>query len=443
MRSVFSKIAARVTGQAAPQKKHQQMKVVLAPMNIANMPMQVVNALRARGHVAEQVHFHNGQGHAFGFPLDVAPNQSKLGGRIAAHTATLRDYLDRDFDIFHFWNKTLFFNLDYGDMTGFDVPLIKARGKRVVHRFTGFDLRLPSWDKKANPYSPHNYGYEHLFDEKLQMRFIDFMSEHVDRFVVQDPEMAQFAPKRTTILPRALDLTQWDPIGVARTDRPLVVHAPSNPAVKGTKYVLQAVDELQAEGLQFDFKLIERMQHEEAKSWYRRADIIVDQLMIGATGVLTLEAWALGKPVVVNLRADLFNPFYKTTDLPICNANPDTVKAQLRKLISDQDWRDDLAKRGRKLVEDFHDMKQVMNQFEAFYLDLLGRPATKPTGTMDLPYLELQAEMSSRMRVQTTRQEKTIAEQTARIAALEAELAALNSAAPEPQGATNTTAKDK
>jgi hypothetical protein len=47
--------------------------------------------------------------------------------------------------------------------------------------------------------------------------------------MVQGPEMAQFHPE-AEIIPRALDLTKWGYIGVQRKERPLLVHAPANPA---------------------------------------------------------------------------------------------------------------------------------------------------------------------------------------------------------------------
>jgi len=381
------------TSARTPSK---QLRVVLAPMNIANMPLQIVRGLRAKGHIANQVHYHGGKGHAFKFDLDDAPNIKELGGRISTHIKTLRKYIEADYDIYHFWNKTLFFEPYYKSLTGFDVPLIKARNKRIVHRFTGFDLRLPSLDLKANPFSPFKYGYKHLFDEKLQRSYIDFLAEYVDSFVVQDPEMLQFAPKGTVILPRALNLNDWQMIGIDNNACPLVVHAPSNPEVKGTKFVLKAVEELFSEGLQFEFKLVERMSHAEATMWYKKSDIIIDQLLIGATGVLTLEALALGKPCIVNLRQDLFEDFYKTSSLPIANANPDNIKSVLRNLIKDQHMRDDLSIRGRALVEQFHDVSKVIDQYEDLYLKLMSRSPSRPIGTADLDYLECQAYLSEK-----------------------------------------------
>ena len=383
-------------------------------MNIANMPVKVVRALRERGHTAEHVQYTFGQGHKFNYELDQEVSVRAHGGRIGAHSRTVKHYIERDFDLFHFWNKSMFFEGQYRHLTGFDIPLIKARGKHIAYRFTGYDIRLPSWDKEVNPYSTFRFGYKHLFDEDLQKKYIGFLQEYVDQFIVQDPEMAQFSPKGTIIIPRALDLEEWDYVGVAPTDKPLVVHAPSKPAAKGTEFVESAIVELRSEGLKFDYKRIKNMSHDVAREWYKRADIIIDQILIGATGVLTLEGWALGKPVVLYLREDLFQPFYKTNELPIANANPDTIKKVLRDLVTDFEWRQHLAKKGRKTVEEFHDIQKVIEQYEDAYKNILDRDTVKPTGTRDIDYLQAQAEISqnlsivvkhTRKKLEETRQE--------------------------------------
>lgn len=374
-------------------------KIVLAPMNIASMPIQVVKALREHGYTAEQMSYTTGEGHKFGYEMDVEFNVKAMGGRVNTHAAALKSYLERDFDIFHFWNKSMFFEGHYQHLTGLDIPLIKSRGKRIAYRFTGYDLRLPSWDKEVNPYSPFHYGYEHIFDEDLQKRYLDFLQEYTDQFLVQDPEMGQFAPKGTKIIPRAMDLSGWEPVGIEKNDIPLVVHAPSNKAVKGSAFVLKAIEELQDEGLKFEFKAITGMAHSEAKEWYKKADIIVDQIMIGATGVLTLEAWALAKPCVVYLREDLFKDFYKCNELPCANANPDTIKAELKALITDYDKRKALGLAGRKTVEKFHDKDKVIKQFISTYKQMMKKKPVVPTQTRDVEYLRAQAEISQKRNV--------------------------------------------
>lgn len=361
-------------------------------MNIANMPMQLVRELRERGHVAEQVQYTLGAGHKFGYKLDNEVNIKDHGGRVNAHAHTLKSYLERDFDIFHFWNKSLFFENYYKSNTGLDLPLIKARGKRIAYRFTGFDARLPSRDMPINKFSPFHSGYKHLYDEDVQKNYLGFLEEYVDQFIVQDPEMGQFA-KNAKVVPRALDLTKWDTYYPEPTDVPLIVHAPSKPVVKGTKFIEEAISALKKEGLKFEYKRIENFSHEEAISYYKKADIIVDQILIGATGVLTLEGWALGKPVVVFLREDLFNDFYDTNDLPIGNATPETIKPVLKRLIEDYDLRLDLGKRARKLVEKYHHLPIVTDGLVKIYEDMMSTPLHYPTGTRDVDYLKAQTLM--------------------------------------------------
>lgn len=368
-------------------------KVLLAPMNMAAMPVTIVRALRDAGFEAAHIQYTTGGDNPLKYDLDRRADYNKDGGRIGAQFKTLREALAEDFDIYHFWNRSLTFRLDYGGMSGIDLPLIKARGKRIAHRFTGFDLRLPSRDLALNPHSPFRYGQKPLYDEKLVAAYQDFLGEYVDAFMVQDPEMAQFRPD-AEIIPRALDLTRWTYAGVQRKERPLLVHAPTNPAAKGTRFILAAIEALRDEGLAFDFKLLRGLPHADAQRIYADADIIIDQILIGATGVLTLEAWALGKPVVVNLRPDLFEPFYETNDLPVINANPETIKDQLRRAIKDVDLRLELAPRGRALVEAKHDITQVISHYADFYERLYRQKPSAPGGLGDVAYIEMQVALA-------------------------------------------------
>lgn len=117
-------------------------KILLGTMNHADMPMSITRALKRKGYTAEHIQYTTGKGHALRYELDNEVDVLKFGGRIAAQTATLKDCLEREFDIFHFWNRSLFYSTNYSALTGFDIPLLKSRGRKIVFRFTGFDLRL-------------------------------------------------------------------------------------------------------------------------------------------------------------------------------------------------------------------------------------------------------------------------------------------------------------
>jgi hypothetical protein len=156
--------------------------------------------------------------------------------------------------------------------------------------------------------------------------------------------------------------------------RPLVVHAPSNRDVKGSEFIVRAVEILKEENRDFDFVLIENMPNSEALDHYRRADIIIDQLMIGWYGVLAMEGMALGKAVVAYISPDLIGHFGGR--MPLLNANPDTITSVLRDAVGDAEMRREFGRRGRAFVEEVHDSCAVARAAVQMYEDILHTPTS-------------------------------------------------------------------
>ncbi len=364
------------------------MKILMAPVNIAGQPIQLIEELQRQGVDARLLQYAAGGAHAFGYKGDIFVDTK--GNRQKKQFQTLRTCLEDGFDIYHFWLRTLCFAPNYYDFTGMDIPFIRARGKRIVYRFTGFDLRLRSEDLKKNPYSVFRYGYDHGFDEGLQRKYIAFLKEYVDCFIVQDPEMQDFFPE-AKIIPRVMNISEWNYVGPVNKKKILIVHAPSSKKVKGSEFVKTAIKKLQREGLDFKYKSISGVSHAEAREWYERADIIIDQLLIGWYGVLTLEGMALGKPVVVYVREELLERFEHK--LPIQNANPETIVDSLRELILDPEKRERLGRQGRRFVETYHDVKKVAEKLQQVYRDVVDKPMKVPTTHADIDYYEHHLEL--------------------------------------------------
>jgi glycosyltransferase involved in cell wall biosynthesis len=358
----------------------------MAPVNIAGQPIIAIRELRRLGVDASLLQYTLGDGHAFGYEQD---KTFDLRGRhrIEGHAEALASTLGEGYDIYHFWMATMFAGRRYVPMFGLDLPFLKARGKRIVYRGTGFDLRVPSQLMARNPHNPFAHGHEIETDENLQRMYLAYLRDYVDVFIVQDPEMGEYMPG-ARVVPRAIDLDAWPEAGIRPTERPLVVHAPSNGKVKGTPIIEAAVRELKEEGLSFDFKLITGMKHTDAIEWYRRADVVVDQILLGWYGVVTIEALALGKPVVVYVREDLYADF--TPRIPIQNANPDTFKAALRELIVDFDARQRLSDAARSFVAEVHDARLVAAGLRDIYTELMETPPRAPETTADLEWFVAQ-----------------------------------------------------
>lgn len=363
----------------------------MCPVNIAGQPMELVKALRHQG---VEAHFLEYEKHAFNYKADRTIGL-KGKDRVEVQFRTLQQCLEEDYDIFHFWLRTFLYGYPYKDFMGMDLPFIKRRGIKVVYRFTGNDLRLESVHRKKDPFSFFKYGYKNPVDEQVQRKYLGFLKHYVDEFIVQDPEMHSYLPE-AKLIPRAIDVSQWDVVGVQKTNRPLVVHVPSNPAIKGTSFVRNAVKALKKENVPFEYKEASGISHQDAIELYKKADVVIDELLIGWFGVLSLECMAMGKPVMTYVRNDLMR---RNKDIPVENVNINNLKDKLRTMIGDFRKRKVLADRSRQYVKEHHDANIVAKQLKQLYQSVLNRRDdgfTQRTTYDDLRYFKEQYQNQAR-----------------------------------------------
>ena len=108
----------------------------------------------------------------------------------------------------------------------------------------------------------------------------------------------------------------------------------------------------------FLFLLIENMPHNDAMKLYQKADLLIDQLLAGWYGGLSVELMAMGKPVFCYIReSDLkFIPEEMQDDMPIINISKETLYSVLKYyLTSGRDELRALGIKSRKYVEQWHD----------------------------------------------------------------------------------------
>lgn len=68
--------------------------------------------------------------------------------------------------------------------------------------------------------------------------------------------------------------------------------------------------------------------------YYRSCDLVLDQLVYGYYGASALEAASVGKPVVMFLRRDQYNPLYKRDSAPVLNVMPTGVVPMLAEVAN-------------------------------------------------------------------------------------------------------------
>src|SRR4051794_33119663 len=123
-----------------PSGRRRGPKVLMAPVNIAGQPIAAVRELRRQGADVTLLQYTMGGGHPFGYEHDKTFSM-KARHRLEGHAEALLKTLGEGYDIYHFWTCSMFGGLRYVPMYGLDMPFLKARGKRLVYRATGFDVR--------------------------------------------------------------------------------------------------------------------------------------------------------------------------------------------------------------------------------------------------------------------------------------------------------------
>jgi glycosyltransferase involved in cell wall biosynthesis len=327
------------------------MKIVHAPTEIAGQMGALCKELRKKGHnVAGYNCFHT----YLSYKGDIINTD-------AWELLKELDFLIKNADIFHFYNANTFLQ-DFEDL-----PLLKEKGKKMVMHHWGSDVRTVETVTRLNPYPLEPTYYT---DEEIHKQ-LTTLSQYIDTAIVQDYEVYAYVKdyyKNVFVLPLACHIEEFKvAYPSVDNDTPLIIHAPTNRNFKGSDYVDSAINQICDKG-KLTYQIIEKMSHEKAVSEYLKADIIVDQLLCGTYGMFSVEAMAMGKPVVAFIREDLRAKF--PDDLPIVQATPETLADVLLELVQNPERRHELGIAGRKYVERYHSAERVTNELINIYQQL-------------------------------------------------------------------------
>lgn len=282
--------------------------------------------------------------------------------------AALSRWALRDFEVLHYHSRPIFYSymkkrLRYPSLS--DLIAARLAGKKIVFSFRGGEARQLKAFQALSPFAWADEDDPSGFlSDPEKERYVAAVTALADIVTVPDPELGCYVPG-ARILPRVIDTGAWRDVGQVNETRPLVVHAPSRRGVKGTEHLFAAVEALRAEGLAFDFELVEDLDNAAARAVYERADVIVDQLRIGWYGVLAVEGMALGKTVISYIRDDLRH--HLPDPEPIVVASPPTIRDTLRRVIADPALRRRTGAAARRFCETYHDHQVVARMLLEMY----------------------------------------------------------------------------
>ncbi|HLS44797.1 MAG TPA: hypothetical protein VK045_05135 [Ornithinicoccus sp.] len=246
-----------------------------------------------------------------------------------------------------------------------DLPLLREHGVRVAMLIHGSEMRDLHRHAETYPHSPFREEWDERW-HRMQAT-VERTRAVVDAFdgpvFVSTHDMLDFVPG-ASLLPIVVDVDRFaagggpDAAPALDRGRPVVLHAPTNPRLKGTEAVERVLHSLEAEGL-VSYRRLQGVPNEHMPKTLADADIVIDQIVLGNAGVLTAEATAAGRLVVGHLlpavreRMTAFDAMGQPP--PVLEADPDTLEEVLREILADRATYQAIAARGPAWSRRNHD----------------------------------------------------------------------------------------
>lgn len=242
--------------------------------------------------------------------------------------------------IFFFWSLLKFdtyilFGFDNFLPFYLDFIILKILRKKVVIMFLGDDIR---YRKIYNEISA-NYGLVKLDtnngDSFLSKLWITRLPEWLGVKVVSIVNQSTLSKKPFIFFKFPQPKLRSD-IKIAN-DTPIIIHAPSDRRVKATETVIKAMEILDRYGVDFEFRLLEKVDNSTILRNLSEADLCIDQPSSWC-GKLAIEACASGCCVIGGNIEEYENPPFRSPIIQFKN-DPKLLANSIRVLIENRSLR--------------------------------------------------------------------------------------------------------
>lgn len=336
------------------------MRVFHGTTDAAGQAWEIVKTERKLGLESRLILFSSG---SFGYGYDQFINLAAIKNPVLRRIKRLRSFTNwmPKYDIFTFYRGSSILP------RFIDLLILKTFNKKIIMHFFGSEIRRLDLARKYPFHYADLLGFNSEKEQEKIQR-VGRIKKFADVLIVPDYELLEYVPG-AKIIPLTYDSELVSRIRPSTSIRNVIkiIHAPSNRVIKGTDLVIETVKKITkdlAQKYTISFELIENVKHEEALKAYSSADIVIDQLRLGIYATFAIECMSLSKPVICYIRPDLAK---KYPDLPIVNADPNTLYEKLKELIENKKLRSALGIKGRKYVKDHHDPKVIARKLIKLY----------------------------------------------------------------------------
>lgn len=277
----------------------------------------------------------------------------------------LKMYYFIRYDIFHFYYGKSLLPKNY------DLPFYKVFGKKIVFHYLGNDVMTcsKSIEIHSYPFMQFLVGKNEMsrYDETIEMN-IARQKKYSNLELVCLPPYLNFV-SNSILFNLGIDLGKYLPSNVS-VKHITICHAPTDRRIKGTSHVINAIDRLKREGFNFNFNLIENIEHSKLREEIIKCNIFVDHVIGTFYGTVGIEAMALGRPVFCIMDESVLNNISYSDEIPVVNTNPTNLYENLKYYIKNSHLLPEIGKKSRQYVEKYHDIKEQAKELVKIYSQL-------------------------------------------------------------------------
>lgn len=243
-----------------------------------------------------------------------------------------------------------------------DLPALAAAGVRTGVLIHGSEARDLHVHAQRYPSSPFREPWDERF-QRMQARveatrvLLEEVRARGLPVLVATPDMLEHVPGAAW-LPIVIDVDAFAAPPLQLRDRPVILHAPTNPRLKGTAVVEEVLGELDAAG-RITYRRLEGVPNERMPAALADADVVIDQIVLGNPATLLCETMAAGRLAVTHIAPDVreamasADPFGEAP--PVMEADVTTLRDAVEHILSDRDAAAELAASGPAWVRRNHD----------------------------------------------------------------------------------------
>jgi hypothetical protein len=312
------------------------------------------------------------------YPYDLSLNWEKKKP-LTTFFSSIASFLKyrNKFEVFHFNYGSTLIDFRTYRIHHWDLPFY-PKDKKIVFTYNGCDARQKYKTmervKFASCYEEECYGgmCNGGARDKMREKRIHKASKYAHHIFAVNPDLLYFLPDTiSSFLPYSI--ASWYEIESIpyKIDRKIkILHSPTNRAVKGSSYIIQALENLK-KGYEIEIILVDKVPNKEALAVYEKADLIVDQVLTGWYGGLAVEGMKMGKPVCAFIREEdlKFIPQEMARDLTdaIINVNPFNIENVLKTYLENVQMLYQKTEAGLEYVHKWHNPVCVAGITKSIY----------------------------------------------------------------------------